>query len=175
MKNNNLNIPIERMSEVVLGSEMYVTCGDEVLMFHRSQKASKFPGALCGPGGHVDYGEDLLTAAIRETSEETGIKVSKESCRLIALAIHYHLDHQQTYVISVFLSQIPKRQAVSPKHIEGYGEWLKIEGVLKRNDIFPPAKYYLDHILKKEKGILLTNIEWEKSKLVRVLNRSISG
>jgi len=44
---------------------------NEILLFFRS----KFPSAYTIPAGHVDEGEDMQSAAIREVLEETGIAV----------------------------------------------------------------------------------------------------
>jgi ADP-ribose pyrophosphatase YjhB (NUDIX family) len=44
----------------------------EILLFFRS----KFPSAHTIPAGHVDEGEDVKIAAIREVSEETGISIT---------------------------------------------------------------------------------------------------
>jgi len=45
---------------------------DEILLFFRS----KFPSAYTIPSGHVDEGENVKTAAIREVAEETGISIT---------------------------------------------------------------------------------------------------
>ncbi len=39
--------------------------------------------------------------------------------------------------------------------------------------IFPPAKFYFDHILKDKPGILYTNIYWESGKLKEVKNHKL--
>jgi len=41
-------------------------------------------GEWCFPGGHLDFGETIAEAAIRETKEETGLDVSE--CKLISVA-----------------------------------------------------------------------------------------
>ena len=48
----------------------------KVLLTRRHQAAKLFPGVWVLPGGHVDEGEDLLTAALREVLEETGIRIA---------------------------------------------------------------------------------------------------
>jgi 8-oxo-dGTP pyrophosphatase MutT (NUDIX family) len=44
-------------------------------------------GMLCLPSGHLEEGESILSAAVRETKEETGIGLDPETLRL-ALSIH---------------------------------------------------------------------------------------
>jgi 8-oxo-dGTP diphosphatase len=44
-------------------------------------------GMLCLPSGHLEQGESILSAAVRETKEETGICLDPATLRL-ALSIH---------------------------------------------------------------------------------------
>lgn len=44
-------------------------------------------GMLCLPSGHLEDGENILSAAVRETKEEVGIALAPEAMRL-ALSIH---------------------------------------------------------------------------------------
>jgi 8-oxo-dGTP diphosphatase len=44
-------------------------------------------GRLCLPSGHLEEGEDILRAAVRETAEETGVVLAPEALRLV-LSIH---------------------------------------------------------------------------------------
>lgn len=44
-------------------------------------------GMLCLPSGHLEEGESILNAAVRETKEETGIGLDPATLRLV-LSIH---------------------------------------------------------------------------------------
>ena len=50
----------------------------EVLLTQRS-KVIREPGKWCLPGGHLDGGEDWITALRRECAEEIGIEVVSET------------------------------------------------------------------------------------------------
>lgn len=58
--------------DIARGVGVLVMQGSKVLTATRTDN-----GTICGPGGHVDFGEDLRTAAIRETKEEFGIAISE--------------------------------------------------------------------------------------------------
>jgi 8-oxo-dGTP diphosphatase len=45
-------------------------------------------GSWCLPGGHVEAGEDVVSAAVREVKEETGI--SLERTRLCCVSVTHH-------------------------------------------------------------------------------------
>lgn len=53
-----------------------------VLFEERAHSLNRQPGEVCLPGGGVEDGEDFLTAAVRETSEE--LKLAREQIEVIA-------------------------------------------------------------------------------------------
>ena len=58
------------MHHVVTGA---LVRGDQVLLVHRSPGRRWYPDVWDLPGGHVDGGEDELTALRRELREELGV------------------------------------------------------------------------------------------------------
>lgn len=53
---------------------MFLRRDDEVLLIHK--KRGLGTGKVNGPGGRLEPGEDFAQAAVRETEEEVGLKVS---------------------------------------------------------------------------------------------------
>jgi 8-oxo-dGTP diphosphatase len=164
---------LQDLGTVVLGTETSVVHDGKVLMHKRSKNKKRFPGWWVGPGGHIDENEDALTAAIREVKEETGVKIKTDDIKLKAVSFHYHLDHKELYILYYFRATIPSKQKVTKETNEGLAQWIAINKLLKMKNVFPPAKYYFNHILKDEPGILYTNIQWKNSQLVKVLSQQI--
>ena len=69
-----------------------------VLFQKRSEKVQHGGFYDSSAGGHVDAGEDILTAALRETEEEIGLKLEPEDLRLVC---SYMTDKKY---ITVYLS-----------------------------------------------------------------------
>jgi len=53
---------------------VFLTRGDQVLLLKAAPHKRLWPGRYNGLGGHVEQGEDVLSAAKREVVEETGLE-----------------------------------------------------------------------------------------------------
>lgn len=54
---------------------------NRVLLLRRGPDAEYAPGLWTLPSGHVEHGEDVVAAAVRETHEETGVALTRELLR----------------------------------------------------------------------------------------------
>lgn len=99
-----------------------------------------FPFALTVPSGHVDAGEDALTAAYRETEEEVGIKADAlikiatediigDSCRRGADAHRWH-----AYLLPL---EEDVKIEVTEKDEGRQPVWLSLEEALQKKLTFP--------------------------------------
>ena len=65
--------------ERISGQFEFPQCATQLLFCQRANNPNDWhSGQVCFPGGRVDPGEDCLTAAIRETMEETSVKLTPE-------------------------------------------------------------------------------------------------
>lgn len=65
----------KKLKNQVHYADCLITYNGKHLVLKRSQFDDMFPNQWCLPGGHVDPNEDSKTAALRETEEETLIKI----------------------------------------------------------------------------------------------------
>lgn len=78
--------PPQRHTEVV-DVHLILRRGDEVLLARRANTGYA-DGLLHSPAGHVEDGEDVLEAVIREAREETGLELTPDDLR-VALVMHH--------------------------------------------------------------------------------------
>lgn len=152
--------------------ECLIVKDQKVLLLKRSETSKKFPGYWIGPGGHVDENEDVLSAAIREVEEETGVKIGASKISLKAVAIGNHSDRNETYLVHYFLIHLDSDQKIIDSD-EGGSFWIPIQEVLTMDKVFPPFKYYLEHALNPSSGILYTNVRLENLEIVEVVSRRV--
>src|SRR3989339_800990 len=164
---------LDDLGKINIASECLVIRDSKVLMFKRSETSKKFPGFWIGPGGHIDENEDPMLAAIREIEEEAGVKVGMEDRKLKAIATHYHIDLNETWISFVFLARINEHQDTSEENDEEKAHWIALKELLVMDNVFSPSKYYFDHVLNDKPGIMYANITWDKAHLVEVRSQRI--
>lgn len=57
-----------------LAADLIIRNGDRIVLVRRG--IEPFKGRWCIPGGHVEHGEQVEEAAVREAKEETGLDVA---------------------------------------------------------------------------------------------------
>jgi 8-oxo-dGTP pyrophosphatase MutT (NUDIX family) len=83
--------------------------GDEYLFLHRNANKRIDPNKLNGIGGRVDPGENYLEAAIRETEEETGYKVSADDIEFAGI-VKLEGGYDEDWVDCFFKIKVPSQQ-----------------------------------------------------------------
>lgn len=97
---------------------------DQVLLLHGAVNKRLWAGLYNGIGGHVEAGEDIMEAALRELSEEAGIdEISLHYCGQIMI------DVEPGMGVGVFLFQ----GAVADQALQGSEEgdlvWVDLDAV----------------------------------------------
>lgn len=99
MKRPKLKTYLRRTEEekprLPVGVSVLITHGDYVLLGERINNTAA--GLLSTPGGRVEENEDILSCAVRETVEETGILFSKDVLKVVAWREHFR--YGQHYIM----------------------------------------------------------------------------
>lgn len=93
----------------------FVLSGEDVLLLRHPDHGDRFAGQWNGIGGHVEAGEGIREAAVRELLEETGLHVPDLSLRGV---VHESGLLGHAHVLFVFLGRSPLRSLRSPEGIE---------------------------------------------------------
>jgi 8-oxo-dGTP diphosphatase len=99
--------------------------GDDVLLLRGAPTKRIWPNKYNGVGGHVEPGEDVYTAAVREVREETGLSVQDIRLRSV---INIPVEERQGIVVFVFIARAKSRQVIASD--EGTLEWVPRDRLL---------------------------------------------
>ena len=106
---------------VVLRTLCFVTHGDDVLLLRGAPDKRIWPNRYNGVGGHVEPGEDVRTAALREIWEETGLEVRDLRLRGV---INIPVDaHDNVGILLFVFTATASTQDVHPSE-EGTLKWV---------------------------------------------------
>lgn len=105
----------------------FVSHDDEVLLLKGAPDKPLWPKRYNGVGGHVEPGEDVRTAALREIREETGLSVTDLRLRGV---IHVDMGEGDPGILLFVFTAISPTRAVKPS-AEGRLEWVNWEHALE--------------------------------------------
>ena len=117
---------------------------EEVLLIRRSPNAQIFPGLYNGVGGHIERGEDVLSAAHREVHEETGLDVPNLSLHCLL-----HVDEgtdRPGVMVFIFVGHTQERDVTDTR--EGTLHWTPLTRISELN-LLPDLPPLLSRILAR--------------------------
>lgn len=108
----------------------FIFCGDDYLFLHRGAHKKLDPNKLNGVGGRVEPGENYLDAAIRETEEETGYKVSVEDIQFAGV-VKLEGGYDEDWVMCFFKIKVrSKKIPIGENTEDGKLVWINKDRVL---------------------------------------------
>lgn len=119
---------------------IFLTRGDRILLLKGAPTKRLWANQYNGVGGHVEYGEDVLTAAKRELLEETGLSAD------LGLVGTLMVDVEPEMGVCLYIFSGESLTGEPRPSIEGTPEWL-------------PRNELNQHPLVEDVAILLARIQ----------------
>jgi 8-oxo-dGTP diphosphatase len=135
----------KRRFQVIPRVLVFLRNKDAVLLLKGSPDKRIWANLYNGVGGHVEVGEDIYSAALREVHEETGLVVS--DLELKAIANIDVGDRDTGIMMFVFVGWTKQRRVVSS--IEGGLHWKSTEA-LPEKELVEDLAWLLPRLLKMQ-------------------------
>ena len=133
----------KRRYQVIPRVLVFLRNQDEVLLLKGSPNKVIWANLYNGVGGHVEVGEDIYSAALREVREETGLEVSNLELRAIATIDAG--DKETGILMFVYVGWTKQKRVISS--IEGGLHWILIED-LPEEELVEDLVWLLPSLMK---------------------------
>ncbi|MBU1039244.1 NUDIX hydrolase [Patescibacteria group bacterium] len=127
------------MNKFSAGIHVLVNCKNKYLLLKRGKKARDEQGCWDFPGGGIEFGEQPLKTATRETKEETGLKIT--NLKLINVWAAKWPGNYWSVELLASAKTHSQKVRLSPEHSEF--KWLTISELKKIN---PRSAHLLNFI-----------------------------
>ncbi|OGM02451.1 hypothetical protein A2115_02670 [Candidatus Woesebacteria bacterium GWA1_41_8] len=146
---------VSKLTKASVTNFLYI--GDYYLFIIRNSDSSVMPSQVNGIGGKLNKGEDYVSAAIRETQEETGYKVRQKDIRFCGI-IKFENSGGDDWYTCFFKIQVPTKRIPIGKRInEGRLLWIHKNKVLKGKHAWADdLNYVFDDVIDGKKLFFLT-------------------
>jgi len=126
---------------------VFLTNKNDVLLLKGAGNKPIWPNLYNGVGGHVETGESVRQAAVREVREETGLEVENLTLRAIT---NINAGNIETGIIMyVFVAEASSRETVAS--VEGSLHWRPIKG-LEELELVEDLYWLLPRILRDDRA-----------------------
>lgn len=129
---------------------------NEYLFVKRSEHATINAGQTNGIGGKLDPGEDFITAAIRETEEETGYKVNPSDISFCGV-VKFESQDREDWVTCYY--KVPVDSKIIPighKTREGDLIWVHKDKILETNNLVESTRCVFPEVISGQNLFFLT-------------------
>lgn len=120
--------------------DILIVKNDRIILLTR--KIDPFKGKLILPGGMVEYGETVESAAVRETEEETGLNVKVKG--ILGVYSDPKRDPRFHSITTAFITEPIGGRLKSS--FEGMAQWYDIDNIRLSEMGFDHAKILSDYI-----------------------------
>jgi len=118
----------------------------QVLLVRRKPDSDAYPGAWALPGGYLDPGERLTTAARRELREETGLDLTGGPLRLVGIYDDPERDPRGRVITVAYMATVDDCPPVHGRDDVDAAQWVPVQEA---------TGLAFDH------GRILTDAEWQ--------------
>lgn len=128
---NNIAFTQFKMDTIIpLGNSVVIVCEEhpeKIVAVHRKED----PNQVCFPGGKQELSESSVEAAIRETYEETGIKISED--KLVPIFSGVCESQKNRYWVTTYFTVLPYDTVFNSPEPEMRPTWMNKEEFLSRS------------------------------------------
>ena len=111
------------------------------LFFKRDESLEDFPGWLMLPGGKQKSDETPKQTVVRETFEETGLKIVDPELKVIAT--HNHFYKNKVYLVYIFVATDYSGELIDVEENKGKPVWISLDEALNNPKLYPDLKRHI--------------------------------
>ncbi len=148
---------------------VFIRHGDEYLFLHRLPTKRMDANKLNGIGGRLEHGEDHLTAAVRETEEETGYKIAPEDFKLRAI-FRIQEGYPEDWIGCFFVANVASKEIpIGHETPDGKLVWVQQDAVLDtEHELVDDLNYVWKDIIATEDLIFFSAIVGDDEKIKNI-------